>query len=55
MGMLPTFMGQFYDIAIADLKFVGTLCPAARLIGDILDFSVLDVTVWQPLQNCVLV
>ena len=37
-------------IAIADLKFVKAFWPAVKMIGDILDFSVLDVPIWIQLS-----
>ena len=34
-----------------NLKYVGTLAPTAKIIGDIPDFNVLNVPKTQPLHN----
>ena len=47
MGTLVTFLVQFYYIAISNPKFVGTWAPTSKIIGDILDFNVLNVPILQ--------
>ena len=39
---------NFYYTAITDLKFVVTWAPTNKIIGNITDFTVLNVSLFQP-------
>ena len=41
-------IGNFYYTVIIDLKFVVTWAPTNKIIGDITDFTVLNVSLFQP-------
>ena len=45
------FWGQFYFISIIDFKFVGTWAPTNKIIGEIRDFPMLNVPIFQPWRN----
>ena len=47
-GGIYNFSGVIY--VFIDLEFVGTWAPANKIIGDIPDFIVLNVPIFQPLQ-----
>ena len=48
-GDIGNFYGVTYVISpFVNLKFVGTWAPAAKIIGDIPDFNVLNVPKTQP-------
>ena len=49
-------IGNFFGVTsvilpFTNLKYVGTLAPAAKIIGDIPDFKVLNVPKTQPRNN----
>ena len=45
-------IGNFsVKLPFMNLKYVGTLAPTAKIIGDIPDFNVLNVPKMQPLHN----
>ena len=51
-GDIDNFSGVNYVILpFVNLKFVGTLAPTAKIIGDIPDFNVLNVPKTQPWHN----
>ena len=51
-GDIGNFSGVTYVILpFANLKFVGTWAPTAKMIGDIPDFNVLNVPKTEPQHN----
>ena len=55
-GDIGIFPGVTYVILpFVNLKFVGTMAPTAKIIGDVPDFIVLNVPKTQPRHNPVTV